>query len=124
MITNEKNITIEMLDGLGVYELRELARSIGVSSPTTKKREVLCREIMQISTGAVKVDLNTPKKGRPPKTITKIFNMVNEYIPPEILKLQKPLQKDSYTNILKLAQNPNFLSELNLERCKEVLGFC
>lgn len=123
MITNEKNITIEMLDGLGVYELRELARSIGVSSPTTKKREVLCREIMQISTGAVKVDLNTPKKGRPPKTITKISNMVNEYIPPEILKLQKPLQKDSYTNILKLAQNPNFLSELNLERCKEVLGF-
>ena len=83
MSKDEKIITQQMLDMLGVYELRELARSIGVSSPTTKKREILCKEIIEISNGSVKVDLNTSKKGRPPKTLTKISNKQNEIIQQE-----------------------------------------
>lgn len=123
MSKDEKIITQQMLDMLGVYELRELARSIGVSSPTTKKREILCKEIIEISNGSVKVDLNTSKKGRPPKTLTKISNIVNEIIPQEVLMLQKPIAKDSCSNILKVAQTPNLFNNFNLDSSKEVIGF-
>ena len=49
MENERKTISKEMLNELGVYELRELARTLGVVSPTTKKRAQLCTEILEIS---------------------------------------------------------------------------
>lgn len=119
MIEKEKVITKEVLNDLGIYELRELARSIGVASPTTKKREQLCKEIFEISSGVVKVENKTTNKGRPPKSVTKISNIVNEYVPHEILKLQKPSSKPQFSSIVKLAQNP----VRSQEKLKEVYGY-
>lgn len=121
--SSEKVISPEILNTLGIYELRELARSIGVSSPTTKKREQLCTEILDISSGAVKVEAKQNKKGRPPKTITKITTMVKDYIPPEILKLQKPIERESYSNILMLAQNPSIYGQINSNVNKQIFGY-
>lgn len=121
--SSEKVISPEILNTLGIYELRELARSIGVSSPTTKKREQLCTEILDISSGAVKVEAKQNKKGRPPKTITKITTMVKDYIPPEILKLQKPIERESYSNILMLAQNPSIYGQINSNANKHIFGY-
>ena len=39
----------ETLKELGVYELRELARMLGVPSPTTKRREELEEDIITYS---------------------------------------------------------------------------
>ena len=122
--SNDKgSISSKLLDSLGIYELRELARSIGVVSPTTKKREELCREIIKISSGEIKVNQPITKKGRPPKTITKISNIVKDYIPDEILKLQKPVENESYSNFLMLAQNPTILCSDDIKNNKQVLGY-
>ena len=121
--SSEKVISPEILNTLGIYELRELARSIGVSSPTTKKREQLCTEILDISSGSVKVEAKQNKKGRPPKTITKITTMAKDYIPPEILKLQKPIERESYSNILMLAQNPSIYGQINSNVNKQIFGY-
>ena len=72
--SSEKVISPEILNTLGIYELRELARSIGVSSPTTKKREQLCTEILDISSGAVKVGAKQNKKGPSAKNNNKDNN--------------------------------------------------
>lgn len=119
----DKNISLEILNSLGIYELRELARSIGVSSPTTKKREELCNEILKISSGEQKVLHNISKRGRPPKTITKISKIVKDFIPEEILKLQKPIENESYANILMLAQNPSILKRINSDDIKKIYGY-
>ena len=57
----------EILKSLGVYELRELARRLGVSSPTTKKRKQLEQEILKISKGEQIAEGKKTNKGRPPK---------------------------------------------------------
>lgn len=110
-------ISETMLEKLGVYELRELARSIGVSSPTTKKRKELCENILKISRGEQKVEIKKSNKGRPPKTVGKIASFINEFIPEEILSIQKFPDNN---NVLTLAQNTFKLSS-NEE--KQIHGF-
>ena len=53
------------LDVLGVHELRDIARNLGVKAPTTKKRDQLVDEILKIRSGEL-VGV-TSKMGRPPK---------------------------------------------------------
>ena len=49
-----------------IFQLRDAARKIGVSSPTTKNKEELIRMYLDISTGKVK-PAAASKRGRPPK---------------------------------------------------------
>lgn len=122
MIKNDKIISIEMLKNLGIYELRELARSLGISSPTTKKRDELCNLIIKASKGEYKVEEKKQKRGRPPKSVTKIMSFVNEFIPNEIVSLQKKPDIDEL-NMLKLAQNPMLINQYLNEDKKQVYGF-
>lgn len=122
MEMKEKKISKDMLKNLGVYELREIARTLGVISPTTKKRDILCKEILEISSGKVKVETKQSNKGRPPKSVTKISNLVKEFIPEEVLNLQKPVS-NSYSNILKLAQDPSVFLGSNFENRKQIYGY-
>lgn len=118
MIQNDKIISAEILNKLGIYELRELARSMGIPSPTTKKREELCEQILKVSTGEEKMDIKKNNKGRPPKSVTKMASFVNEFVPEDILRAQKkPVFDDS--NILMFAQNPS----INYEEEKQVIGY-
>ena len=60
------------LQQLSIYELRTIARQIGVKSPTTKKHSELVESILKIQNGEERAF--STKKGRPPKVI----NFVNQ----------------------------------------------
>lgn len=61
------DIKSESLKKLGIYELRELARKLGVPSPTTKVRSVLENEIIEFS--RKENSMSQTRKGRPPKSV-------------------------------------------------------
>ncbi len=62
------NLIDEEMEKLGIYELRALARKVGVSSPTTKKRDELISAIKDIQSGKSQPNLNN-KFGRPVKQL-------------------------------------------------------
>ena len=55
------------LNALGIYELRELARGLGVVSPTSKDKLELVEEVLQIIYGENYDSLESLTKGRPAK---------------------------------------------------------
>ena len=60
-------MTIEDLDELNIFALRDLARRTGVNSPTSKKKEILIKEIVEIVSGQKEPQAIKSKQGRPPK---------------------------------------------------------
>lgn len=60
-------MTQEELNELGIHSLRNLARKSGVHSPTTKKKEELIYEIIEINEGRQQPYVSKTKQGRPPK---------------------------------------------------------
>lgn len=60
-------MTQEELNDLGIHSLRNLARKSGVHSPTTKKKEELIFEIIEINEGRQQPYVSKTKQGRPPK---------------------------------------------------------
>lgn len=70
------------IDELGVYELRELARKLGVKSPTTKKIAQLKQEIKMIQSGQMK-GISTNKIGRPPKSMIRQSGDLSAYFIPQ-----------------------------------------
>lgn len=63
------------LKNLCIYELRKLAREIGVKSPTSLKRADLIEKINSIKSGKELPYKRTTKKGRPVKQLNiKISN--------------------------------------------------
>jgi len=76
-----QNIDIARLQMLGIYELRNLARELGVSRPTTHKRETLIELVVhQLRSGGQPAPRSV--RGRPPRS--KVFN-VAEILEPEPL---------------------------------------
>ncbi len=71
-------ISKETLSNLGIYELRELARQVGVKSPTTKLRSELCDTILKIKSGEIQPNVANLRKGRPPKSLGKSLTVQNE----------------------------------------------
>ena len=92
-------ITEEKLEKLGIYDLRRVARYCGVSSPTSKRRDVLITEILKIQSGELKPVFNN-KIGRPVKTIGEEGDLQTNLIingDQELEAYVKPqLQDDSY----------------------------
>lgn len=80
----EYNINMHDLEKCSIYELRIIARNLGVKSPTTKRHLKLVDEINKILKGDIAPNFYT-KKGRPHKaTLQQLYGkfcMVNdEYI--------------------------------------------
>lgn len=73
-------MTEEQLNNLNVYELRSLARRIGVGAPTTKVKRRLIREILDISSGKQAKHVAKTRQGRPPKNFVGIglTNVITE----------------------------------------------
>ena len=69
--------TIEMM---GIYELRTLARNVGVPSPNTLKRQQLLEAIYDILDG-VKEATPLKKVGRPPKKIKLDTSVMDVFVP-------------------------------------------
>ena len=68
----------ENLEELNIFALRDLARKTGVASPTSKKKEVLIKEIVEIVSGKKEPQIKT-KQGRPPKTFGYSFANVFDF---------------------------------------------
>ena len=70
------------LNEYNIFALRDLARRTGVKSPTSKKKDVLIREIMDIRSGKQAPQIEEKRQGRPPKTfgydMTNVFSFVDE----------------------------------------------
>ncbi len=113
-----KSYKEEKLKEFGVYELRELARRLGISSATTKKRKELEELILKISCGEM-IPQKISVKGRPPKSIKKIESVLDIFVPKELTEVvlnKKIAQKVSAS--LQFAQS----KVANPERV-EVKGF-
>jgi len=92
----------EIISNLGIYELRALARALGVSSPTTKKRDFLVNAILELLE-TKKIDMTQKSnKGRPCKkldSIDEILNLINSDT--KIIELPKSY---NFEDILLFAQ--------------------
>ena len=90
---------------LGVFELRGLAREVGVPSPTTKKREELISLILQKFKDGMVIDPKRKAKGRPYKKLSSIEDIVST-MTNSARNNDEPL---TYESILTFAQNkPKF----------------
>ena len=87
-----------MIRELGVFELRAFARQLGVSSPTTKKREELIALILEASKNGKYIDENLPKRGRPFKRLN-ILDTITNKITPDASK-----DKMDFLSVVKFAQ--------------------
>ncbi len=68
----------EIILSLGVYELRGLARVLGVKSPTTRKREELIALILDIVEKNDNISIGEiEKKGRPFKALSSVKNIID-----------------------------------------------
>lgn len=67
----------EYINSLGIYELRGLARALGIKSPTTKVREKLVEEINEtLLTGKISQPRDT-RKGRPYKQLSHLKDILS-----------------------------------------------
>ncbi len=92
----------EELDNMSIFALREFARRVGVISPTSKKKEQLIKDIIDIREGRVQPKINTSKHGRPPKTNNLNFNeLPKPFLPNENynIVLQQPRNIFTFTDI-------------------------
>lgn len=66
------------LEELNIFALRELARRVGVSSPTSKKKEQLIENIISIQSGETQPIHAKTKQGRPPKNYGYNLNIIDD----------------------------------------------
>ena len=83
----DNNLSVEKLNSLGIYELRTIARQIGVYSPTTLKKGEIIEKIQNIITGKEKPSDKKSKQGRPAKGITKLNDIMDIFIPQKQVNL-------------------------------------
>lgn len=78
----KKNLSKNVLLAMNLLELRDLAREIGVHSPTILKKEELVEQTLAVINGDTE-PVEKSKRGRPPKPISSIDNLL------EVLKGDK-----------------------------------
>lgn len=86
-----KDLDAFTLSSLRIHELRDLARKIGVQSPTSKKKEELVSQTMQILNGESEPYKALNKKGRPNKSETQV-NTLMDFFMPENVELESGVQ--------------------------------
>lgn len=67
----------DIVRSLGIYELRGLARALGIKSPTTKIREVLIEDILLTILTGKPADPQVSRKGRPYKKLAHLDSIVS-----------------------------------------------
>lgn len=97
------------LNELNIFALRDLGRRMGVSSPTSKKKEELIKGIVEILSGQTQPNLNKTKQGRPPKVFgydfanvfsTNSFNQISLNQPIKHYQDDQILTKAGYVEIV------------------------
>lgn len=90
------------LEGLSIYELRAVARQVGVKSPTTKKHRELVEAVLRIQSGEERAF--STNKGRPPKQL----NLVSQ--PFDLNRTDESIPEYDYADDLN--RNPYLLCDL------------
>lgn len=93
-------------EDLGIYDLRAIAREMGVKSPTTLKRNELINAIEEIKNKKVEPYHKKTKKGRPYKSRIKLVN-VFEYATKEEQKRVEIEIIKKYKNLFLLIKDFN-----------------
>lgn len=75
------NLSKEALEKLGIYELRNVARQVGVYSPTKYKKDVLIQKITSIVSGEQEPYVKKTNQGRPPKQIAGLDEILSIFVP-------------------------------------------
>ena len=92
---------IVQLYEMNIHVLRNIAREVGVKSPTTLTKKALIDEILQIESGNKQPCIPT-KKGRPPKNNGANKRLENEKMIDENARdLKNNMKKEFITCILK-----------------------
>jgi len=76
------------LNNLSIFELRDLARKVGVFNPTVLKKKDLINAICDVQDGKVKPYIAKTKQGRPPKEIGGYDKLVGIFLPKDILDIK------------------------------------
>lgn len=111
MDSQKFNESLRNLEDLGIFQLRELAREIGVHLPTTLRKNELIQKIREVASGETKPFVSTTKKGRPPKqfqTAKENEEEIREYNYRIWGKAVLPYTENSI-NFYSLSDNPTFL---------------
>ena len=95
LVPNEYDEKKVVISSLGIYELRGLARVLGIKSPTTKVRDELIEEILNVIGNGQIPASQISKKGRPFKQLANLDVILNSIT--GIKNKYKPL---SYENIV------------------------
>ncbi len=88
-----KNYTAQ-LNELRIHELRDLARKMGVHSPTTLKKEEIISEILELLSGTKAPYVKTSKQGRPPRNQDKSLSFTDIFTEDE--KSELPTAETQY----------------------------
>lgn len=90
-------IDIEKLDKLRIHELRDVARQLGVKSPTSLTKGRIIEEVRLIVSGDKDPYYNTHRQGRPTKAETIDFADFTAATTPLVDALTKPWQVETVT---------------------------
>lgn len=97
---NMDKINEQNLQELGIFEIRNIAREVGVYSPTTLKKQDLIEKIMRVIKGEDEPYIKTTKQGRPPKNITTINDFIEVIVPKKIIQEREKESKPTrFTNV-------------------------
>ncbi|MGD9901685.1 MAG: hypothetical protein AB7S44_04045 [Spirochaetales bacterium] len=127
----------DSLNRLGIFELRNLAREIGVHSPTLYKKQEIINKILSIVSGSEEPYVARTKQGRPPKTISGVNNILDIFIPKNLEqeKGEGVFNNNDFVNLSNLVAmennnlhydvaEPNLAVEGILKLFAEGYGFC
>ena len=98
---------------LGIFELRALARELGDTSPSTKKRDELIDVILKSLDNGESIDNAGKRKGRPYKKLSSLDDIVNNITNEKVFKLPEQVE---YESLLTFAQETPFFSAFNEEK--------
>ncbi len=112
---NKEKQTENKIKELGVFELRGLARQLGVPSPTTKKRDELISLILEAIKNGKRLTGNLPKRGRPYKRLNILDSLTNKIAP-------NTNESMDYKNIVRFAQEVSPVVD-KVERDNQVYTF-
>lgn len=104
-----ENLSVEKLQELGIFEIRNLAREVGVYSPTVLKKQELIEKIMKVINGEEEPYVKKTKQGRPPKNISSINNLVDVIVPSKIFEN-------------KISSNKSYFCDLNESLNVNIVG--
>lgn len=102
------------LNNLSIFELRDLARKVGVFNPTVLKKSNLISAICDIQSGKALPHVSKTKQGRPPKEIGGYDKLVEIFLPSDALEIPTKEEKSFSSNSdeLVLHSDPNVDDEV------------